>query len=190
VPVRTQPFPAAKSSKWIGFPKVRREQRIVVSASRVLQFPSPDLRDADSLVARKTTHRESINRATCLLASPSEHLDERLIAIEEIVGDELHRGSWGSVVEARDDDIGGFIKSGASWPLLRRLPFNLQNRRPFRDISNYRTGMLVASGLLTGLKGNLANINGGYLPLGKSCFQKWLAENRTFHHANLMSRNA
>jgi hypothetical protein len=44
--------------------------------------------------------------------------------------------------------------------------------------------------LLTGLKRNLANINHGYLPLGKSCLQKWLAENCSFGHVNLMSRAA
>jgi hypothetical protein len=45
------------------------------------------------------------------------------IAIEEILGDELHWGSCGSVVEARDDDIGRFVKSGTSRELLRGLPF-------------------------------------------------------------------
>jgi hypothetical protein len=119
----------------------------------------------------------------------SKHFDEQLIAIEEILGDELHWGSRRSVVEARDDDIGRFVKSGTGRQLLRALPFNLQNRRAFRNVPNYRAGMLMAAGLLIGLKRNLANINGGYLPLGKSCLQKWLAENRSLGHVSLMSRN-
>jgi hypothetical protein len=36
--------------------------------------------------------------------------------------------------------------------------------------------MLMPAGLLIGLKRNLANINGGYSPPGKSCLQKWLAD--------------
>jgi len=133
-------------------------------------------------------HTENSYKA--IPGSPSKHFDERLIAIEEILGDELHWGSCGSVVEARDDGIGRFVKSGTSRQLLRALPFNLQNRRTFRNVPNYRAGMLVAAGLLTGLKRNLTNINGGYLPLGKSCLQKWLAENRSLGHVSLMSRNA
>jgi hypothetical protein len=43
--------------------------------------------------------------------SPSKHFDERLIAIEEILGDELHWNRCGGVVEARDNDIGWFVKS-------------------------------------------------------------------------------
>jgi hypothetical protein len=112
------------------------------------------------------------------------------MAIEEILGDELHWGSCGSVVEARDDDIGRFVKSGTSRELLRGLPFNLQNRRTFRNVPDYRAGMLMPAGLLIGLKRNLANINGGYLPPGKSCLQKWLAENGSLGHVNLMSCHA
>lgn len=121
--------------------------------------------------------------------SPLKHFDERLIAIEGILGDELHWGSCGSVVEARDDDIGRFVKSGTSRQLLRALPFNLQNCRTHGNVPNYRAGMLMAAGLLTGLKRNLANIDRSYLPVGKSCLQKWLPENRGFGHGNLMSRN-
>ena len=57
-----------------------------------------------------------------------KHFDERLIASKEILGDELHWGSFGSVVEARDDDIGRLVKSRTSRQLLRELSFNLQNR--------------------------------------------------------------
>lgn len=70
----------------------------------------------------------------------SKHFDEQLIAIEEILGDELHWGSRRSVVEARDDDIGRFVKSGTSRQLLGALPLNLQNRRAFRNVPNYRAG--------------------------------------------------
>jgi hypothetical protein len=48
--------------------------------------------------------------------------------------------------------------------------------------------MLMAAGLLIRLKRNLANIDHSYLPYGKSCLQKWLAENRSFGHGNLISR--
>ena len=119
----------------------------------------------------------------------SKHFDEQLIAIEEILGDELHWGSRRSVVEARDDDIGRFVKSVTRRQLLRALPFNLQNRRTFHNVPNDRAGMLMAAGLLIRLKRNLANINRSYLPYGNSCLQKWLAENRSFGHVRLMSRN-
>ena len=130
------------------------------------------------------------NSYKAIPGSRSKHFDERLIAIEEILGDGLRWGSCGSVVEARNDDIWRFVKSGTCRQLLRALPFDLQNRRAFRNVSNYRAGMLMAAGLLTGLKRNLANINGGYLPLGNSCLQKRLAKNRSLGHVNLMSRNA
>lgn len=121
--------------------------------------------------------------------SPSKHFDERLIAIEEILGDELHWNRCGGVVEARDNDIGRFVKSGTSRQLLKALPFNLQNRRALGNVPNYRAGVLMAAGLLIGLKRNLANIDRSYLPVGKSYLQKWLAEDRGFGHGNLMSRN-
>jgi hypothetical protein len=39
----------------------------------------------------------------------------------------------------------------------------MQNRRTSRNISNDGAGMFMATGLLTGLKRNLANIYPGYL---------------------------
>jgi hypothetical protein len=59
-------------------------------------------------VLPKTAHRNSYK---AIPGSPSKHFDERLIAIEEILGDELHWGSCGSVVEAGDDYIGWFVKA-------------------------------------------------------------------------------